>query len=80
MTEQFQAKVDWLRCPPVRRQNADAGAATYGAGGLSAFLPEVQIYLCGPVPKRKKRRNENARRLRRSAVTADNAVLCCVVY
>ena len=44
-------------------QNKNADTATYGAGGLSSILPEVQIHLRDLFQERKNRRNQNARRL-----------------
>ena len=49
--------------PEMRRQNKDTDTAAYGAGGLSAVLPEVQIHLCDSVQGRENGRNQHTRRL-----------------
>ena len=57
-------------------QNKNTDTPTYGAGGLSSILPEVQIYLCDPFQERENGRNQNARRL--DAVQSEMIGLCCV--
>lgn len=32
----------------MRQQDKNTDTATYGAGGFSSILPEVQIHLCDP--------------------------------
>ena len=57
-------------------QNKNTDTPTYGAGGLSSILPEVQIYLCDPFQERENGRNQNARRL--DAVQSEMIGLYCV--
>ena len=62
--------------PQMRRKNTNADTRTYGIGGFSSFLPEVQIHLCDTVQKRKNGRNQNAGRL--DAVQTEITGLYCV--
>ena len=62
--------------PKLRRKDENADTTPYGAGGLSAVLPKVQIYLRDSFQERKNRRNQNARRL--DAVQSEKIGLYCV--
>ena len=64
--------------PQMRWKNTNADTCTYGAGGFSSILPEVQILLCDLFQKWKNGRNQNARRL--DAVQTEKIGLCCVSY
>ena len=55
--------------PEMRRQNKDADTSTYGIGGFSSILSEVQIHLRDPLQGWENRRKQNARRL--GAVRSD---------
>ena len=60
----------------MRWQNKDTDTATYGAGGFSSILPEVQIHLRDSFQGWKNWRNQNARRL--DAVQTEKIGLYCV--
>ena len=62
--------------PQMRRKNTNADTRTYGIGGFSSILPEVQVYLRDPLQERKNGRNQNARRL--DAVQTEITGLYCV--
>ena len=64
--------------PKMRRQNKNADTTAYGAGGFSAVLSEVQIYLCDPFQERKNGRDQNARRL--DAVQTDGSVCAAFLF